>query len=1149
MKSLGTLHITLYTEHDTIGHEFHVVPDHFNIDCHGIIGKDFLAYYRCKIDYDSMTFSISNRYINILKLTSGPDDLSMTIPPRCEVVRRFNVKSEQECVIDQLEMAPGVYTARTIVNPASAYVRVVNTTDMPQRISKTILKVQALDEFHIYQADKVEKDEKRLEKLRGIVQKNVPSQYKQQLNELVERYADVFALPDDKMSVNNFYSQKIRMTDNSPTYIKNYRTPHTQKEEIRRQVDKLRENELIEPCASNYNSPLILVPKKSTDGTQKWRMCLDYRAVNKKLVADKFPLPRIDDILDNLGRAVLFSVMDLYSGFHQIPLDEESRDITAFSTENGSYRWKVLPFGLNISPNSFMRMMHMAFTGISADKLFIYVDDIIVLGKSESDHLNNLEATLERCRKRNLKINPEKCKFFRTEVLFLGHLCTANGIKPDPSKFHSIKNYPTPTDGEAVRRFVAMANYYRKFIPDFSTISIPLNQLTKKNVIFKWTSEQEKSFRKIINILSNPIILAYPNYEQQFTLTVDASKQGCGAVLSQNEIPIAFASKSFTRAESNKATIEQELIAICWSIKHFKHYLYGTEFLVRSDHKPLVYLYRLKETNAKLTRLRLELAEFSFTIEHIKGTENVVADALSRIHIDEIRSTNEKEKDLNELRILAVTRSQSRKRAIMENDSRNHSNAENKAEIIKEPNIMTSINNEDIKGIPTIHTEEMDDASGLNYIISVHHKYNAKEKASSVLQFANEDLFVQQFIMRLIEISEILQFKKVKLHTNEILFTRISAGKLKEIGNNMNMNGLKLRIAEAKIEVNNKDEQNALLKQYHDNHVTGGHCGTTKMTKKLSEKYRWNTMNKDIQNYVRNCAKCKVNKPKNRTVEPMIITDTPSKPFEKISIDTIGPLQMSENGNKYAVTMVCELSKYLVIAPIPNKEANTVAKAILQNLVLIYGPVRIILTDQGTEYVNSIMKELCKDLGTEHKISTPYHHETLGTVERNHRIFNEYLRSYLSSDSDWEEWLRFFAYCYNTTPHASFNCVYTPFELVHGRKGEFPQYTQTGTVDPLYNLENYAKEAKFRMQTTARTAREMLIDNKIKNKQYYDRKINPMTIAVGDKVLVRNEAGHKHDAVYKGPFQVVEVNESNLVIEMPNNKRKTIHKNNANKCQ
>lgn len=558
IQSYGTLIANLQINNDIISQEFHVVQDNFNIDCDGIIGKDFLATYKCKIDYDTMTFSVRTlRCSNILKISNTPNGNTLTIPPRCEVIRQFRVNAIGACVVDQLTLAPGVYTSRTIVNPQSAFIRVINTTERTQCVSNMINTFEPLDNFNCYQADAATQGNERKIKLREIIKKRVPKQYEQNLFELIDEFADIFALPTDRMSVNNFYSQNLRLTDNSPTYIKNYRTPHTSRVEIQSQVNRLLENDLIEPCASNFNSPLILVPKKSTDGTRKWRMCLDYRAVNKKLIADKYPLPRIDDILDNLGRSVIFSVMDLYQGFHQVPIDINSRDITAFSTESGSFRWKVLPFGLNVSPNSFSRMMDLAFSGMPAEKLFVYIDDIIVLGKSESDHLNNLRQTFMRCRDRNLKINPDKCQFFKTEVLFLGHLCTATGIRPDPSKFQTIASYPRPQSSDSVKRFIALANYYRKFIPNFSVISIPLNKLTRKNVPFVWQEEQEKAFNEIRKILGNPKLLAYPDYAQQFTLTVDASKGGCGAVLSQQGNPIAFASKAFNKAEQNKSTIEQ----------------------------------------------------------------------------------------------------------------------------------------------------------------------------------------------------------------------------------------------------------------------------------------------------------------------------------------------------------------------------------------------------------------------------------------------------------------------------------------------------------------------------------------------------------------------------------------------------------------
>lgn len=197
------------------------------------------------------------------------------------------------------------------------------------------------------------------------------------------------------MTINNFYEQKLRLKNDGPVFVKNYRLPYSQKEEISRQVKNLLQNDLIEPTQSCYNSPIILVPKKSTNGEKRWRMCIDYRLLNKKLVADKFPLPRIDEILDELGRAKFFSVLDLYSGFHQIPIEQNLREYTAFSTSNGSFQWKVLPFGLNIAPNSFMRMMNLAFAGLKPHQAFLYMHDIIVIGCSKNHNLAKLQATFK----------------------------------------------------------------------------------------------------------------------------------------------------------------------------------------------------------------------------------------------------------------------------------------------------------------------------------------------------------------------------------------------------------------------------------------------------------------------------------------------------------------------------------------------------------------------------------------------------------------------------------------------------------------------------------------------------------------------------------------------------------------------------------
>lgn len=365
---------------------------------------------------------------------------------------------------------------------------------------------------------------------------------RKKLLDLCTNYSDIFHVDGDKSSTNNFYEQSLTLSDNEPVFTKNYRLPHTQKNEIKNQVNLLLENDLIELSASAYNSPIIIVPKKSVNGTKKFRMCIDYRKLNKKIIPDKFPLPRIEEILEGLGRAKFFSIMDLHSGFLQISLSKESRPATAFSTDTGFYQWKVLPFGINIAPASFSRMMTIAFSGLPPQQAFIYMDDLIVIGISENQHLNNLKNVFDMCRKSNLKLNPDKCYFFKTEVTFLGHICTSEGLKPDPSKISTIIHYPRPQNRDEVTRFHAIANYYRRFIPNFSTISQPLTYLRKKRVAFNWTSKCEDAFNEIKAKLISAPILAYPDFTKQFRVTVDASHQGCGAVISQdfdgNDLPI-----------------------------------------------------------------------------------------------------------------------------------------------------------------------------------------------------------------------------------------------------------------------------------------------------------------------------------------------------------------------------------------------------------------------------------------------------------------------------------------------------------------------------------------------------------------------------------------------------------------------------------
>lgn len=302
-------------------------------------------------------------------------------------------------------------------------------------------------------------------------------------------------------------------------------------------------------------------------------------------------------------------------------------------------------------------------------------------------------------------------------------------------------------------------------------------------------------------------------------------------------------------------------------------------------------------------------------------------------------------------------------------------------------------------------------------------------------------------------------------------------------------------------------------------------------------------MIKYIAKYAKNCEKCNLTKHRNHTKVPMMITKTPQRPFDVMIIDTIGPMPKTENGNVYAVTMVCDMTKYLVTSAIPDKSAQSIARAIFNDFVLVYSPMREIRTDHGTDDINETISELCKLMRVEHKFSTPYRHETVGSIERNHSFFNQYIRSYISNMEDWDIYLRYFNFLYNTSTHASFNDKFSPFELVFSRRPNMP-FDLDNCVEPIYNIDNYVREAKYRLQTAHAVARGLLNRMKLNNKMYYDRNAKELKLQIGDKIYVENRPYNKFKPVYSGPFEITAIDEPNVTfLDEKTNKTKIIHKN------
>lgn len=1166
VQTIGVIDAFIIIDDTKIPYRFHVVPSNFLIPTNGIIGKDFLRQYKCNVNYlDEMLYLQFHSKTYKIPFVEDISRGVLTIPPNCEVIRHIPLKLDEPSVILNAEISNGLYTANTISEPNSVYVRVTNINDTPQKLHLSTLSVLPLKNFDVYQNGNDVSNTERSTELLNVLKKCYPEHIESDFAPIIEKYSDIFKLPSDKASTNNFYTQSLNLRDNEPVYLKNYRLPHSQKNEINKQVNQLLANQQIEPTTSSYNSPIILVPKKSEDGNKKYRFCIDYRGVNKKLIPDKFPLPRIDDILDNLGKAKYFSILDLHAGFHQIPIDEKDRHITAFSTDNGAFQWRVLPFGLNIAPNSFSRMMNIAFSGLPMSTCFVYIDDIIIIGRSEKEHIENIISVFDVCRKFNFKLNPDKCKFFRPEVTYLGHRCTDKGLLPGNIKLATICEYPVPHDKDATKRFVAFANFYRRFIQNFATLAQPLNRLTRKNTPFIWDKRCQDAFNTIKKSLSDPKILSYPDFSQPFIITCDASKIGCGAVLSQIqndiEVPIYFASKSFNKAEQRKAPVEQELIAVHWAVKQFRPYVYGSEFTVRSDCKALVYLYSLKDPSSKLTRMRIDLEEYSFKIVHIPGKHNVVADALSRLSIHELKELSPMDfRSINKVTTRSSTNAQT---------LNNQSTPDNIQ--VNDTFIFEILNRNEHKGSPYVHVTRdtdvpqqnashatMDPGTRKQFVVSLYRKYGSKPFASFKIEEVKDESSLHAFLSKLVEVSGPNDLKCVKISKNECIFNTFNISLFKEMGNdflkslyvskNVSANKkLSIALVQPLQSVPNPQHQKEIIQTFHDDPILGGHPGYRRLLAKIKQNYRWSNMNKQIAKYVSLCHNCQINKPKAKNIEPLRITSTPQRPFDRVVIDTVGPLHRSDEGNAYIVTMMCDLSKYLVAVPVKNKEAKTIAKAIFENLYLIYGHIREILTDCGTEYLNEVLNELTRSLQTRKSHATPYHPQTVGTVERNHRVLNEYLRSYLENEREWEYYLKYYIFCYNTTHHSSFNNKYSPFEIVFGKQAFMPVDYYKSRIDPVYNMENYSKEIKFNFQRIYNLTKDLLNKAKMKTKEIYDKKSKTIELKINDKIMVVDHTRNKHGAIYNGPYSIVSIKGENITFLDRNNKLKTIHKNSIRK--
>ncbi|KAL0560669.1 hypothetical protein IC582_001079 [Cucumis melo] len=415
-------------------------------------------------------------------------------------------------------------------------------------------------------------------------------------------------------------------SDTVPISRAPYRMAPAELKELKVQLQELLDKGFIRPSVSPWGAPVLFVKKK--DGSM--RLCIDYRELNKVTVKNRCPLPRIDDLFDQLQGATVFSKIDLRSGYHQLRIKDGDVPKTAFRSRYGHYEFIVISFGLTNASAVFMDLMNRVFREFLDTFVIVFIDDILIYSKMEAEHEEHLRMVLQTLRDNKLYAKFSKCEFWLKQMSFLGHVVSKAGVSVDPAKIEAVTSWTRPSTVSEVRSFLGLAGYYRRFVENFSRIATPLTQLTRKGAPFFWSKTCEDSFQNLKQKLVTAPVLTVPDGSGSFVIYSDASKKGLGCVLMQEGKVVAYASRQLKSHEQNYPTHDLELAAVVFALKIWRHYLYGEKIQIFTDHKSLKYFFTQKESNMRQRRWLELVKDYDCEILYHPGKANVVADALSR---------------------------------------------------------------------------------------------------------------------------------------------------------------------------------------------------------------------------------------------------------------------------------------------------------------------------------------------------------------------------------------------------------------------------------------------------------------------------------------------------------------------------------------
>ena len=871
------------------------------------------------------------------------------------------------------------------------------------------------------------------------------------LLEILNRYRSTCWLPGE--SLGHYTKDKLKIKLKTDTVINKpqYRIPYAYHAKLDEAVKEMLDQGIIAHSKSSFNSPLLIV-KKPDGGI---RVCLDFRLLNQVIEPVSYPLPRIHDLLNNLGGANVMSTIDLANAFHQCEIDPADQEKTAFTVRNSKYHYVRVPFGIQSAPGFFARVINDVLYDVLGANCLAYLDDLILFNANKEQHLDTLEAVMKALSQANIKLKVSKCRFFANQIKFLGYQVNRDGLTMDPSRIDAINTMPLPTNKKGLQAFLGVVNYYRIFVRDFASLAEPLYELLRKQSKFKWTDRQTQAVNILKSKLASAPIVQFPDFSRRFYLHTDASNTGIGAVLMQEKNgllhPLAYVSKTLNEAQRRYATTKKEALSLVYALEQFRHMILMFPISVYTDHKPLLGALTKPTKDECLQRWSLLIQEYKIDLQYLEGKKNIFADTLSRL--PQPTSLNLNEQFQNEL------------------STRNSFNTLNDYLPVKLP-----------WDINTLKEAQQKDESCQSIIRQLNNKARkGDEKVPKQLlincRIYSGILFVLRIIKRVDEEDRFLVF-----YVPDSL----------------------MRDA---------------FKTMHED-IIAGHKGSERTLKLFSRNF-YNRREKPlIDSLVQTCELCIKSKGLTKPV-PIKTFPIPSRPFHTIVSDIIGPLPITEKGNRFILTFRDYVTRYTMLFPMQHKTSDRIIDC-LRQVFSYFGSPEVFLSDNAKEYVSEKLTKFLSYYNTKKKTTTPYHPASGGFAERINKEVNVMLRIFLSQHAthDWDEFLNPIQLCINNTYNASLQ--ETPFFALHGFDG-----ASTALNPPRFSYgEDRLTEHMQRIISIRDMCRKKLLQAQDKYTEYANAEREEKVITPGSRVFAnldkhKSQPKHKLDLPNSGPFKVL----------------------------